>query len=168
MSMAQEYNTQPGFFNCCPVYQLTCPFWTELHSDILFPAVVVGGIDMMTQALVLAKKPHIVIGRPLSFHSMWCLIPKLGLSPFHFSHTRPAGGPPWEYQGIQPPVATVSRHGWSRPNIEHGLWNRSELYVCICWVRGGYVWVKSGCKLQLLPPPSPTPPPSPRWTRFWR
>ena len=26
-------------------------------------AVVVGGVDMMTQALVLAKKPHIVIGR---------------------------------------------------------------------------------------------------------
>ncbi len=25
-------------------------------------AVVVGGIDMMTQALVLAKKPHILIG----------------------------------------------------------------------------------------------------------
>lgn len=25
-------------------------------------AVVVGGIDMMTQALVLAKKPHVIIG----------------------------------------------------------------------------------------------------------
>ena len=32
---------------------------------------------MMTQALVLAKKPHIVIGRPPSFHSMCCLILKL-------------------------------------------------------------------------------------------
>ncbi len=27
------------------------------------PAVVVGGVDMMTQALTLAKKPHIVIGK---------------------------------------------------------------------------------------------------------
>lgn len=26
-------------------------------------AVVVGGIDMMSQSLVLAKKPHIVIGK---------------------------------------------------------------------------------------------------------
>ena len=25
-------------------------------------AVIVGGVDMMTQALALAKKPHIVIG----------------------------------------------------------------------------------------------------------
>lgn len=25
-------------------------------------AVIVGGIDMMTQSLMLAKKPHIVIG----------------------------------------------------------------------------------------------------------
>lgn len=29
-------------------------------------AVVVGGIDMMSQSLVLAKKPHIVIGKNLS------------------------------------------------------------------------------------------------------
>lgn len=27
-----------------------------------FAAVIVGGIDMMSQSLVLAKKPHIVIG----------------------------------------------------------------------------------------------------------
>lgn len=26
-------------------------------------AVIVGGIDMMTQSLMLAKKPHIVIGK---------------------------------------------------------------------------------------------------------
>ena len=26
--------------------------------------VIVGGVDMMTQSLALAKKPHIVIGKP--------------------------------------------------------------------------------------------------------
>ncbi len=30
---------------------------------VCVPAVVVGGIDMMSQALVLAKKPHVVIGK---------------------------------------------------------------------------------------------------------
>ena len=29
-------------------------------------AVIVGGVDMMTQALVLAKKPHVVIGEGVS------------------------------------------------------------------------------------------------------
>lgn len=29
-------------------------------------AVIVGGIDMMSQSLVLAKKPHIVIGKMIS------------------------------------------------------------------------------------------------------
>lgn len=29
-----------------------------------FSAVIVGGIDMMTQALNLAKKPHIIVGTP--------------------------------------------------------------------------------------------------------
>lgn len=29
-----------------------------------FAAVVVGGIDMMTQSLMLAKKPHIIIATP--------------------------------------------------------------------------------------------------------
>lgn len=29
-------------------------------------AVIVGGIDMMSQSLVLAKKPHIVIGKNIS------------------------------------------------------------------------------------------------------
>jgi len=31
------------------------------HTN-LFAAVIVGGIDMMSQALMLAKKPHIIIG----------------------------------------------------------------------------------------------------------
>ena len=26
-------------------------------------AVVIGGIDMMTQALQLAKKPHVIVGK---------------------------------------------------------------------------------------------------------
>lgn len=29
-------------------------------------AVIVGGIDMMSQSLVLAKKPHIVIGKTIN------------------------------------------------------------------------------------------------------
>ena len=29
----------------------------------LYTAVIVGGIDMMSQALMLAKKPHIIIGK---------------------------------------------------------------------------------------------------------
>lgn len=32
-------------------------------AHLLFAAVIVGGIDMMSQSLVLAKKPHIVIGK---------------------------------------------------------------------------------------------------------
>ena len=35
--------------------------YSILH--IFFTAVVVGGIDMMTQSLALAKKPHIIIGK---------------------------------------------------------------------------------------------------------
>ena len=35
------------------------------HSPSPFPpAVVVGGVDMMTQSFALAKKPHIVIATP--------------------------------------------------------------------------------------------------------
>ena len=30
---------------------------------LLCTAVIVGGIDMMSQALMLAKKPHIIIGK---------------------------------------------------------------------------------------------------------
>lgn len=35
-------------------------------------AVIVGGIDMMTQSLALAKKPHIIIGKNLFYilHSL--------------------------------------------------------------------------------------------------
>lgn len=32
-------------------------------THLFFAAVIVGGIDMMSQSLVLAKKPHIVIGK---------------------------------------------------------------------------------------------------------
>lgn len=31
----------------------------------VFIAVVVGGMDMMTQSLMLAKKPHVIIGKIL-------------------------------------------------------------------------------------------------------
>ena len=34
------------------------------------PAVVVGGVDMMTQALMLAKKPHVVIGMATGMKSL--------------------------------------------------------------------------------------------------
>lgn len=37
-------------------------------------AVVVGGIDIMTQALVLAKKPHVVIGKYLVLFSAGAVI----------------------------------------------------------------------------------------------
>lgn len=35
----------------------------HIEAPLLFAAVIVGGIDMMSQSLVLAKKPHIVIGK---------------------------------------------------------------------------------------------------------
>jgi len=34
-----------------------------LYIYIFVSAVIVGGIDMMTQSLVLAKKPHIIVGK---------------------------------------------------------------------------------------------------------
>lgn len=34
-----------------------------LSRLISVAAVIVGGIDMMAQSLVLAKKPHVVIGK---------------------------------------------------------------------------------------------------------
>ena len=41
---------------------------THLNFLILFSGVkscvIVGGIDMMTQALMLAKKPHVIIATP--------------------------------------------------------------------------------------------------------
>lgn len=41
-----------------------------IDAHLLFAVVIVGGIDMMSQSLVLAKKPHIVIGKrdPLEMH----------------------------------------------------------------------------------------------------
>lgn len=38
------------------------------HFYVLFisAAVIVGGIDSMSQSLALAKKPHIVIGESMS------------------------------------------------------------------------------------------------------
>jgi ATP-dependent RNA helicase DDX47/RRP3 len=35
-------------------------------------AVIVGGMDMMTQALMLAKKPHIIIGESLDCIFILC------------------------------------------------------------------------------------------------
>ena len=34
-----------------------------MYSIFIPVAVIVGGIDIMTQALALAKKPHVVIGK---------------------------------------------------------------------------------------------------------
>lgn len=65
------------------VLSVVCVYWTSHWcgwrsavsvSDAFFTsvvAVIVGGIDMMSQSLVLAKKPHIVIGKStasISFH----------------------------------------------------------------------------------------------------
>lgn len=36
----------------------------RIFHSALPPAVIVGGVDMMTQSLALAKKPHIVIATP--------------------------------------------------------------------------------------------------------
>lgn len=44
----------------CHVTVLTC------LSFFPVSAVIVGGIDMMSQSLVLAKKPHIVIGEKMT------------------------------------------------------------------------------------------------------
>lgn len=40
-------------------------------------AVIVGGIDMMSQSLVLAKKPHIVIGKTISEKSDQCFFTQM-------------------------------------------------------------------------------------------
>lgn len=37
--------------------------------SVLLLAVIVGGVDQMSQALVLAKKPHIIIGECVCFWS---------------------------------------------------------------------------------------------------
>ena len=36
-----------------------------MHVERVVLVVVVGGIDMMTQAIMLAKKPHVVIGKAI-------------------------------------------------------------------------------------------------------
>ncbi len=36
---------------------------------LLIVAVIVGGIDMMTQALQLAKKPHFIVGEYSYYHT---------------------------------------------------------------------------------------------------
>ena len=33
-------------------------------DHIFYSAVIIGGVDMMTQSLALAKKPHIVVATP--------------------------------------------------------------------------------------------------------
>lgn len=43
---------------CCFEYTLI-----SVSCAVCVSAVIVGGIDMMSQALVLAKKPHVVIGK---------------------------------------------------------------------------------------------------------
>lgn len=49
---------QPLCFN----WEQLC-FSVFLSRLISVAAVVVGGIDMMAQSIVLAKKPHVVIGK---------------------------------------------------------------------------------------------------------
>lgn len=34
-----------------------------IHSTVFPAAVIVGGIDTMSQSLALAKKPHVIIGK---------------------------------------------------------------------------------------------------------
>ncbi len=58
-------------------------------------AVVVGGIDMMTQALVLAKKPHVVIGLCINTAESVHLIYSPGSS-----HSWEAGGSFGKYKGL--------------------------------------------------------------------
>ena len=44
---------------------ITCSFGAgKIHKKCTFvTAVIIGGMDMMTQALMLGKKPHIIIGK---------------------------------------------------------------------------------------------------------
>ena len=44
---------------------ITCSFGAgKTHKKCAFvTAVIIGGMDMMTQALMLGKKPHIIIGK---------------------------------------------------------------------------------------------------------
>lgn len=56
----------PNFYFCSQLTFLSLC----INVHLLFTVVIVGGIDMMSQSLVLAKKPHIVIGKttPLEMH----------------------------------------------------------------------------------------------------
>lgn len=56
-------------------------------------AVVVGGVDMMTQTLVLAKKPHVVIGEEGGDRG-GVMIKLYRVS---FSYSRTISGSPGEY-----------------------------------------------------------------------
>lgn len=41
-----------------------CLFALEIPDIGVKTAVLVGGVDMMAQALALAKRPHVVVGTP--------------------------------------------------------------------------------------------------------
>ena len=43
------------------LYLVSSKFTSYLYKFVL-SAVIVGGMDMMTQSIMLAKKPHVVIG----------------------------------------------------------------------------------------------------------
>ncbi len=60
----------------------------------VIPAVVVGGVDMMTQALALAKKPHLVIGKRVVAY-------QITPSPYYTYVPLPSPAPP--------PLATPGR-----------------------------------------------------------
>lgn len=51
---------------CSMLWHCTCSCvsYTDLNVCVSDVACIVGGMDMMTQALALAKKPHIVIATP--------------------------------------------------------------------------------------------------------
>ena len=44
--------------------QLTYSDDTYPHKTIVFAACIVGGMDMVSQAMMLAKKPHVIIATP--------------------------------------------------------------------------------------------------------
>ena len=59
------YNIASSLLDCCRelAFQISDQV-KALGSGLgVQCAVVVGGMDMMTQALVLAKKPHVVVGK---------------------------------------------------------------------------------------------------------
>lgn len=42
--------------------QLVFKAYLFVHFNLFVLAVIVGGVDMVTQALALAKRPHVIIG----------------------------------------------------------------------------------------------------------